>query len=79
MLGTKARTPLTLGTQSKMAIQACKFDSDGLHVARPALCRELAQVCEGVDFLHGHSPPVVHRDLKSCRTELAESNKAKGC
>ena len=23
------------------------------------------QVCEGVDFLHGHSPPVVHRDLKS--------------
>ena len=23
------------------------------------------EVCEGVDFLHGHSPPVVHRDLKS--------------
>ncbi|CAE7303970.1 unnamed protein product [Symbiodinium pilosum] len=53
----KARTPLTLGTQSKMAIQ----------------------VCEGVDFLHGHSPPVVHRDLKSLNIVLDRIYNAKIC
>ncbi|CAE7406535.1 unnamed protein product [Symbiodinium natans] len=53
----KARTPLTLGTQSKMAIQ----------------------VCEGVDFLHGHAPPVVHRDLKSLNIVLDRIYNAKIC
>ncbi|CAK9032596.1 Serine/threonine-protein kinase CTR1 (Protein CONSTITUTIVE TRIPLE RESPONSE1) [Durusdinium trenchii] len=53
----KARTPLTLGTQSKMALQ----------------------VCEGVDFLHGHSPPVVHRDLKSLNIVLDRIYNAKIC
>lgn len=53
----KARTPLTLGTQSKIAIQ----------------------VCEGVDFLHGHAPPVVHRDLKSLNIVLDRIYNAKIC
>lgn len=53
----KARTPLTLGTQSKIAIQ----------------------VCEGVDFLHGHTPPVVHRDLKSLNIVLDRIYNAKIC
>mmetsp|Transcript_61496 Transcript_61496/g.144032 ORF Transcript_61496/g.144032 Transcript_61496/m.144032 type:complete len:399 (+) Transcript_61496:79-1275(+) len=53
----KARTPLTLGTQSKIAIQ----------------------VCEGVDFLHGHMPPVVHRDLKSLNIVLDRIYNAKIC
>lgn len=53
----KARTPLTLATQSKMALQ----------------------VCEGVDFLHGRSPPVVHRDLKSLNIVLDRIYNAKIC
>ncbi|CAJ1405097.1 unnamed protein product [Effrenium voratum] len=53
----KARTPLTLSTQSKMALQ----------------------VCEGVDFLHGHQPPVVHRDLKSLNIVLDRIYNAKIC
>jgi len=53
----KARTPLTLAAQSKMALQ----------------------VCEGVDFLHGRSPPVVHRDLKSLNIVLDRIYNAKIC
>ena len=37
-----------------------------LMVSRVSLClHRCNKVCEGVDFLHGHTPPVVHRDLKS--------------
>lgn len=37
------------------------------------------QVCEGVDFLHGRSPPVVHRDLKSLNIVLDRIYNAKIC
>lgn len=53
----KAKTPLTLSTQAKIALQ----------------------VCEGVAFLHGLIPPVVHRDLKSLNIVLDHSYSAKIC
>mmetsp|Transcript_22835 Transcript_22835/g.52263 ORF Transcript_22835/g.52263 Transcript_22835/m.52263 type:complete len:877 (-) Transcript_22835:83-2713(-) len=37
------------------------------------------QLCEGVDFLHGHEPPFVHRDLKSLNIVLDFELNAKLC
>lgn len=37
------------------------------------------QIAEGVDFLHGNSPPCVHRDLKSLNVIMDYSLNAKLC
>jgi len=55
-----------------------------LHEAKmPLTCSTQAkialQVCEGVAFLHGLTPPVVHRDLKSLNIVLDHSYSAKIC
>jgi len=53
----KAKTPVTLSQQAKIALQ----------------------VCEGVAFLHGCTPPVVHRDLKSLNVFLDLQYNTKIC
>eukprot|EP00434_Breviolum_minutum_P009656 symbB.v1.2.008504.t1/scaffold527.1/size293072/2 len=39
----------------------------------------LHKVCEGIQFLHGRSPPVVHQDLKSLNIVLNNDYSCKLC
>lgn len=51
----------------------------GIDLDRRVLLRMAMQVADGMAFLHNHSPPVVHRDLKSHNVLLDQQENCKIC
>jgi serine/threonine protein kinase len=46
----------------------CRYRKKHLrHISDMAIKRWAFQILEGLLYLHAHSPPIVHRDLKVCR------------
>jgi serine/threonine protein kinase len=55
------------------------FSPVGLHWPEWAIRRVLEGACMGLSYLHGHTPPILHRDLKSANLLLTESFQVKIC
>jgi len=52
---------------------------EGFHWPRWAVRRVLDDTCRGLIYLHSHSPPIIHRDLKSANLLLDDSFHVKIC